>query len=50
MEEYIWREGWQEAFVRQLRAEERSRGTVEKYLRDVERFSTWLAGRAATRE
>ena len=50
MEEYTWREGWQEAFVRQLRAEERSRGTVEKYLRDVERFSTWLAGRAATRE
>ena len=50
MEEYIWREGWQEAFVRQLRAEERSRGTVEKYLRDVERFSTWWAGRAATRE
>ena len=38
------------AFVRYLHTEERSEGTVAKYLRDVETFSRWLDGRAVTRE
>ena len=33
-----------------LRREERSRGTVEKYLRDAEAFARFLAGGAVTRE
>lgn len=33
-----------------LRREERSPGTVEKYLRDVRAFAAWLEGRAVTRE
>lgn len=33
-----------------LRAEERSAGTVEKYLRDAGAFAAWLEGRAVTRE
>lgn len=38
------------AFGRYLCAEERSAGTVEKYLRDIHAFAAWLAGREATRE
>lgn len=34
------------AFSDQLRAEERSEGTIEKYLRDVRRFFGWLKDRA----
>ena len=33
-----------------LREEERAPGTVENYLRNVDRFVFWLAGRAVTRE
>ena len=33
-----------------LRREERSRGTIEKYLRDVTAFSAWLHGRNVTKE
>lgn len=39
-----------EAFGRYLREGERSGGTVEKYLRDVGAFSSWLGGRPVTRE
>ena len=37
-------------FVRQLRAECRSAGTIEKYLRDGRAFAGWLAGRPLTTE
>ena len=33
-----------------LRAEERAKGTIAKYTRDVERFAAWLCGRAVTKE
>lgn len=36
-------------FRAHLEAEERSRGTVEKYLRDVGAFAAWLRGRPAER-
>ncbi len=38
------------AYGRWLHQEERSSGTIEKYLRDVTAFATWLNGRAATKE
>ena len=37
-------------FVRQLRAECRSAGTIEKYLRDGRAFAGWLDGRPLTTE
>ena len=37
-------------FARQLRREEKSPATVEKYLRDAERFARWLEGRPVTAE
>ena len=39
-----------ERFARQMRQEERSPGTVEKYLRDVRALERWLNGRPVTRE
>ena len=39
-----------EDFLRQLRREERARGTVEKYRRDLSAFAAWLEGRAVTAE
>ena len=38
------------AFEQHLWKEERSPGTVEKYLRDVRAFACWLDGRAVTKE
>ena len=38
------------AYERHLLNEERSRGTIEKYLRDVNAFSAWLGGRQVTKE
>lgn len=38
------------AFARQLRWDERSEGTVEKYLRDMRQFAAWLDGRAVSRD
>lgn len=38
------------AFGQYLRGEERSPGTVEKYLRDVRAFAAWLDGKAVTKE
>ena len=37
-------------YGRTLLEEERSEGTVEKYLRDIRAFSAWLDGRPVTRE
>lgn len=39
-----------EAFAQYLQGEERSPGTIEKYLRDVRAFARWLAGRPVTKE
>jgi integrase/recombinase XerD len=39
-----------QAYGQYLQSEERSAGTVEKYLRDVETFRRWLDGRAVTKE
>lgn len=38
------------AYGRYLQAEERSSGTIEKYLRDVRAFMGWLDGRAVTKD
>ena len=38
------------AFAAHLKEEERSQGTVEKYLRDLRQFMAWLGGRAVTKE
>ncbi len=38
------------AFASYLRREERSCGTIRKYLHDVRTFQTWLGGRTVTRE
>ncbi len=37
-------------FQQHLRQEEREESTIEKYLRDLQIFSVWLAGRAVTAE
>lgn len=39
-----------DAFANHLHAEERSEGTVEKYLRDVRKFACWLEGKTVSRE
>lgn len=39
-----------ERYGEQLRTDERSAGTVAKYLRDVRAFAAWLGGREVTRE
>ena len=38
------------AFVRALRAAERSPGTIEKYRRDVCQFAAWAGGERVSRE
>ncbi|MCI8496727.1 MAG: tyrosine-type recombinase/integrase [Clostridiales bacterium] len=38
------------AFKQQLQDEERSTGTIEKYMRDLSAFAGWLQGRTITRE
>ena len=37
-------------YARHLLIEERSRATIEKYLRDVNTFIKWLDGKAVTKE
>ena len=37
-------------YAQQLRTEEKSRATIEKYLRDVRRFGRWLRGQGITKE
>ena len=39
-----------DAFAAHLRQEERSSGTIEKYLRDAAEFSRWLGGQALNKE
>ena len=39
-----------EAFARALLEQERSSGTIEKYVRDVRAFTVWLGGAEVTRE
>ena len=41
---------WIAAFEQHLKGEERSAGTVEKYLRDVRQFAVWLDGGAVTKD
>ena len=50
MEEYRITSEKLAAYGRYLRAEERSPGTIEKYLRDAGAFAGWLAGRPVTKE
>ena len=38
------------AFARRLQDEERESGTIEKYLRTIRAFSTWLGGSLASKE
>ena len=39
-----------ETFTNQLKAEERSPRTIEKYIRDIRAFSAWLGGRLVSQE
>lgn len=39
-----------EAFEQRLRLDERSEGTVKKYLRDIRAFKAWAAGREVSKE
>ena len=43
-------EEWVTSFGQSLRQEERSAGTIEKYLRDVRAFAAWLGGTPLTKE
>ena len=43
-------EEWVTSFGQYLRQEERSAGTIEKYLRDVRAFAAWLGGTPLTKE
>ncbi len=38
------------AYARELQADERARGTIEKYLRDIRAFAEWLANRDITQD
>lgn len=37
-------------FVRQLKSEERSQGTIDKYMRDIRAFAVWLDGELVSQE
>ena len=50
MEQHIIKKGHLEEFMRALRVQERSPGTIEKYRRDVGNFAVWLNGAEVTRE
>ena len=50
MEKQIITEPRLAAFRRHLLAQERSPGTIQKYLADLEAFARWLSGRPVTRE
>ena len=50
MDEYILTAERIAAYGRQLEAEERSPGTVEKYLRDARAFARWTNGESVTKE
>ena len=48
--ERVIREGQVQAFAQYLQREERSAGTIDKYLRDVRQFAVWMGGKAVTKE
>ena len=50
MQNYIIKENLIGAYRQYLHEEERASGTIEKYVRDVKRFATWLDGRCVTKE
>ena len=50
MSEYQFPNHVMERFARHLRQEERSPGTVAKYLRDVSAFAHWLGSAPVTKE
>ena len=50
MREFWLTDGNVTAFLRHLEVEERSRGTREKYLRDIRAFRLWLADRPVTKD
>ncbi|MBQ7796295.1 MAG: tyrosine-type recombinase/integrase [Lachnospiraceae bacterium] len=50
MQNYIIKENMIGAYRQYLHEEERASGTIEKYVRDVKRFATWLDGRCVTKE
>lgn len=50
MEEHILTPEQIAAYGRYLKHEERSQATLEKYLRDITAFSSWLNGRTVTKE
>ena len=50
MSEYQFPNHVMERFARHLRQEERSPGTVAKYLRDVGAFAAWLGGKPVSKE
>lgn len=50
MEEQYLTEEQMEAYGEYLRREERSAGTVDKYMRDLRSFAGWLDGRPVTKE
>ena len=50
MNEYLMTQRDITAFARYLHTEERSAGTIEKYLRDVRAFACWMEGRAVVKE
>ena len=50
MENGITTTGKLSAFTEWLKSEEKSPGTIEKYLRDVGAFAAWLGERELTKE
>ena len=49
MEERILKAEQLEAYIGHLRQEERAQGTIEKYLRDLRAFFSWMGGRPVDR-
>ena len=50
MQTYVMTENMIGEYRQHLREEERASGTIEKYMRDVRRFTAWLNGRYVTKE
>ena len=50
MQTYVMTENMIGEYRQHLREEERASGTIEKYMRDVRRFTAWLNGRCVTKE
>lgn len=50
MNNYIITDNLIQEYQHYLQKEERAKGTIEKYLRDVNRFAKWCAGKTITKE